>query len=426
MPTLIERIQKAWNAFRNKDPTSYGYSLYGSSSYYRPDRKRLSPGSERSIITPILNRIAVDAAAIDIRHVRLDDQKRYKEDIEDSLNDLLTLEANIDQTAREFRKDIFESLLDEGYIAVCPIDADVNMSTMTIDNFGSARVGKILNWYPQHVDVELYNEATGRRETTKLPKSLCLILQNPFYETMNAPNSLMARLRRKMALLDQIDERNASGKLDMIIQLPYSTRHATQQERAEERRKEIEVQLSGSKYGIAYIDASEKVIQLNRSLDNNLQAQIDVLTKQLQDQLGVSAEILNGSADESAELNYTNNILEPLVSALVDEIKRKWLTKNARTRGESIMFFKDPFRLVPISKIAEIADTLTRNAIVSSNEMRGIVGFKPSDQADADKLINKNINQPIDPSTGELVVDEEGDSPAGNPEYADIPDEYYK
>ena len=426
MPTLVERIQKAWNAFRNKDPTPNNYLYYGSSSYYRPDRKRLKPGSERSIITPILNRIAVDAAAIDIRHVRLDEQKRYKEDIEDSLNDLLTLEANIDQTAREFRKDIYTSLLDEGYIAVCPIDADVNMQTMSINEIGSARVGRILNWYPQHIDVELYNEQTGQRETTKLPKALCLILQNPFYETMNAPNSLMARLRRKMALLDQIDERNASGKLDMIIQLPYSTRHATQQERAEERRKDIEVQLAGSKYGIAYIDASEKVIQLNRSLDNNLQGQIDALTKQLQDQLGVSAEILNGSADESAELNYTNNILEPLVSTLVDEIKRKWLTKTARSRRESIMFFRDPFRLVPISKIAEIADTLTRNAIVSSNEMRGIIGFKPSDQPDADALINKNLNQPIDPATGNMTVAEMNENPEGNPEYADIPDEYYQ
>lgn len=425
MPTLIERIQKAWNAFRNKDPTSEKYLYYGSSTYYRPDRRRMMPGSERSIITPILNRIAVDAAAVSVRHVRLDDQKRYKEDIEDSLNDLLTLEANIDQTARDFRKDIFTSLLDEGYIAVCPIDADVNMSTWTIDEIQSARVGRILNWYPKYVDVELYNEATGQKETTKLPKSLCLILQNPFYETMNAPNSLMMRLRKKMALLDQIDEQTASGKLDMIIQLPYSTRHATQQERAEERRKEIEVQLSGSKYGIGYIDANEKVIQLNRSLDNNLQAQIDALNKQLMDQIGISPEILNGSADESTERNYTNNILEPLVSTLVDEIKRKWLTKNARSRGESIMFFTDPFRLVPISGIAEIADTLTRNAIISSNEMRGIIGFKPSDQPDADVLVNKNLNQPIDPKTGEMVVAEDT-PPEGNPEYADIPDEYYQ
>ena len=423
MPNIIERIQKAWNAFRNKDPTPSTFSYYGSGSYYRPDRRTFRPGSERSIITPILNRIAVDCAAVDIRHVKLDDQKRYKEDIEGPLNDLFTLEANIDQTAREFKKDIYASLLDEGYIAVCPIDADVNFSTMTVNNIASARVGKILNWYPKHIDVELYNEETGRRENTRMEKSLCLILQNPFYETMNAPNSLMARLRRKMALLDEIDERNASGKLDMIIQLPYSTRHATQQERAEERRRDIEVQLSGSKYGIAYIDASERVIQLNRSLDNNLQEQIENLTKQLQDQIGVSAEILNGSADEKAETNYINNIIEPLVSTLVDEIKRKWLTKTARTQKQSIMFFDDPFKLIPVSDLAQIADTLTRNAIISSNEMRGIIGFKPSDQADADALVNKNINQPIDPMTGDPVVAE---TPEGNPEYADIPDEYYK
>ena len=420
MPNIIERIQKAWNAFRNKDPTPSTFSYYGSSSYYRPDRRTFRPGSERSIITPILNRIAVDCASIDIRHVRLDDKKRYQEDIEGPLNDLFTLEANIDQTAREFKKDIYASLLDEGYIAVCPIDADVNLSTMTVNNIASARVGKILNWYPRHIDVELYNEEIGRRETTRMEKSLCLILQNPFYETMNAPNSLMARLRRKMALLDEIDERNASGKLDMIIQLPYSTRHATQQERAEERRRDIEVQLSGSKYGIAYIDASERVIQLNRSLDNNLQEQIENLTKQLQDQIGVSAEILNGSADEKAETNYINNIIEPLVSTLVDEIKRKWLTKTARSQKQSIMFFDDPFRLIPVSDLAQIADTLTRNAIISSNEMRGIIGFKPSDQADADALINKNINQPINPLTGKPVA---VDSPEGNPEYVDVPDE---
>ena len=420
MPNIIERIQKAWNAFRNKDPTPSTFSYYRSISYYRPDRRTFRPGSERSIITPILNRIAVDCASIDIRHVRLDDKKRYQEDIEGPLNDLFTLEANIDQTAREFKKDIYASLLDEGYIAVCPIDADVNFSSMTVNNIASARVGKILNWYPKHIDVELYNEETGRRENTRMEKSLCLILQNPFYETMNAPNSLMARLRRKMALLDEIDERNASGKLDMIIQLPYSTRHATQQERAEERRRDIEVQLSGSKYGIAYIDASERVIQLNRSLDNNLQEQIENLTKQLQDQIGVSAEILNGSADEKAETNYINNIIEPLVSTLVDEIKRKWLTKTARSQKQSIMFFDDPFRLIPVSDLAQIADTLTRNAIISSNEMRGIIGFKPSDQADADALINKNINQPINPLTGKPVA---VDSPEGNPEYVDVPDE---
>lgn len=396
MPTLGERIQKAWNAFRNKDPTydykqPYTYFSYGSS--YRPDRKRLSPGSERSIITPILTRIAVDAAAINVRHVKLDEQKRYKEDVDDSINDILVLEANIDQTAREFRKDFFMSLLDEGYAAICPIDADVNRSSMTINEIASARIGKIVQWYPKDIDVELYNEETGQREVTRLPKSLCGIVQNPFYEIMNAPNSLMTRLRRKLALLDKIDEETASGKLDMIIQLPYSTRHATNQERAEQRKKDIEMQLNGSRYGIAYIDATEKVIQLSKSLDNNLQTQIESLHKQLHDQLGLSPEILNGSASETAQLNYTNNILEPLVSAFTDELKRKWLTKTARTQGHSIQFFRDPFRLVPVDKIAELGDRMLRNQILTANEMRGILGFKPSDQETADLLQNPNMPQ---------------------------------
>ena len=394
MPSLTERIQKAWNAFRNKDPTQ-GINqqpyYYGYSTSYRPDRKRLTPGSERSIITPILTRIAVDAAAIDVRHVRLDDEGRYKEDIDSSLNDILELEANVDQTAREFRKDVFSSLLDEGYVAICPINAQVNYETMSVSEIASARVGRIVQWYPKDIDVELYNDDTGRKETVRMPKALCCILQNPFYEIMNAPNSLMQRLRHKLALLDKIDEESASGKLDMIIQLPYSTRHETNQARAEQRKKDIEMQLNGSKYGIAYIDASEKVIQLSKSLDNTLQSQIESLQKQLQDQLGVSAEILNGSASESAELNYTNNILEPLVSALTDEMRRKWLTKTARTQGQSIMFFRNPFRLVPVNQIADLGDKLIRNEILTPNEMRGILGFKPSSQEGADILRNPNM-----------------------------------
>ena len=394
MPTLTERIQKAWNAFRNKDPTETVIQqpyYYGYGSSYRPDRKRLSPGSERSIITPILTRIAVDAAAIEVRHVRLDEEKRYREEINSALNELLVTQANIDQTAREFRKDVYASLLDEGYIAVCPIDAEVNFDTMTVKEIETARVGRIVQWYPKDIDVELYNENTGEKETVRLPKALCCILQNPFYEIMNAPNSLMQRLRRKLALLDKIDEETASGKLDMIIQLPYSTRHETNQARAEQRKKDIEMQLNGSRYGIAYIDASEKVIQLSKSLDNNLQGQIESLQKQLQDQLGVSAEILNGSASESAELNYTNNILEPLVSAFTDELRRKWLTKTARTQGQSIMFFRNPFRLVPVNQIADLGDKLIRNEILTPNEMRGILGFKPSDQEGADMLRNPNM-----------------------------------
>ena len=394
MPTLLERIQKGWNAFRNKDPTdkpNRHVFTYGYSGSYRPDRRRPILGGERSIISQIQNRIAVDAATVDIRHVKLDEYERYKEDVKDELNDLLTLEANIDQTARAFRQDVFASLLDEGYIAICPIEADVNYSTMTINKIKSARVGKIKTWYPKHIDIEVYNEETAQHEVIKMPKSLCVILQNPFYEIMNAPNSLMARLRRKLALLDQIDERTASGKLDMIIQLPYSTRHETMQARAEERRKELEVQLSGSRYGIGYIDASEKVIQLGRSLDNTLQAQIDALTKQLHDELGVSPDILNGNANEMMKLNYTNNIIEPIVSTFVDEANRKWITKTARTKGHAIRSFMNAFRVVPPTEVAKLGDTLLRNQILTANEMRGILGFKPSDQAGADTLMNPNM-----------------------------------
>lgn len=420
MPTLTERIQKAWNAFRNKDPTpQQTYTYFGYSSSMRPDRLRHTPGNERSIITPILNRISVDAAAIDIRHVRLDKQKRYKDDIEDSLNDVFTLEANIDQTARDFRKDVYYSLLEEGSIAICPIDADVNSDTWTVDRFGSVRVGKIVGWYPTEIEVELYNEKTGQRENTRLPKQICAILQNPFYETMNAPNSLLARLRRKLALLDKADEESASGKLDMIIQLPYSTRHETNQQRAEQRKKDIEMQLNGSKYGIAYIDASEKIIQLNKSLDNKLQEEIANLQKQLMDQLGLCPELLNGTADEKTKLNYTNDILEPIVSTFVDEAKRKWLTKNARSRGESILFFRNPFRLVPVDKVADLGDKMLRNQILTANEMRGILGFKPSPQEGADMLLNPNMPQDMSING---ILPEDGTVPEDSNEYTDADD----
>ena len=418
MPTLTERIQKAWNAFRNKDPTPERYG-YGYSSYYRPDRRRPTLGTERTIIAPLLNRIAVEAAKVDIRHVRLDKEERYLEDIKDELNDILTLQANIDQTAREFRQDVYASMLDEGFIAVCPITADVNYTTMTVNKIKSARVGKIKQWYPKEVDVELYNEDTGQKETVRFAKSLCVILQNPFYDIMNAPNSLMARLRRKLALIDKADDHAASGKLDMIIQLPYATRHATQQERAEQRQKDIEMQLSGTRYGIAYIDSSERVIQLSRPLDNNLQAQAESLQKQLYDQIGVSPEILNGNANETTEMNFSNNIIEPLISAFADELKRKWLTQTARSQGQSILFFKDPFRLVPVSNIADIGDRLIRNEILTANEMRGILGFKPSQQESADQL--RNPNMPID-MTGAYA---EGETvPEGTVEFSGGQEEY--
>lgn len=407
MPSLGERIQKAWNAFRNKDPTvnRRDYTYYSYNTSYRPDQRPMKSGGERSIIAPILNRIAVDCAAIDIRHVMLDKFDRYKEDVKDELNNILTLEANIDQSAREFKQDVYMSMLDEGYVAVCPITADVNYTTLAVNRIKTARVGKILSWYPQEIDVELYNEETGKKETVRMPKKFCLIVQNPFYAIMNAPNSVMARLRKKLALLDKQDEKSASGKLDMIIQLPYSTRHETQQQRAKERQHDLEVQLNNSKYGIGYIDASEKIIQLGRPIDSNLQAQIDSLTKQLHDQLGVSPEILNGNANEMAKLNYVTNILEPIVTKFVDEMKRKWLTPTARTQGHSIMSFHNPFRLVPVTQVAGLGDTLLRNTILTPNEMRGILGFKPSEQEGADELSNPNM--PVDMQGGGEEYEEE-------------------
>ena len=407
MPSLGERIQKAWNAFRNKDPTvnRRDYTYYSYNTSYRPDQRPMKSGGERSIIAPILNRIAVDCAAIDIRHVMLDKFDRYKEDVKDELNNLLTLEANIDQSAREFKQDVYMSMLDEGYVAVCPITADVNYTTLAVNRIKTARVGKILSWYPQEIDVELYNEETGKKETVRMSKKFCLIVQNPFYAIMNAPNSVMARLRKKLALLDKQDEKSASGKLDMIIQLPYSTRHETQQQRAKERQHDLEVQLNNSKYGIGYIDASEKIIQLGRPIDSNLQAQIDSLTKQLHDQLGVSPEILNGNANEMAKLNYVTNILEPIVTKFVDEMKRKWLTPTARTQGHSIMSFHNPFRLVPVTQVAGLGDTLLRNTILTPNEMRGILGFKPSEQEGADELSNPNM--PVDMQGGGEEYEEE-------------------
>lgn len=422
MPSFGERIQKAWNAFRNKDPTedrSGSIFYYGPGSSYKPDRRRFKPGSERSIIAPILNRISVDASAIELKHVRLDEEDRYKSDLDTPLNEILTIEANIDQTARAFRQDIYSSLLDEGYIAVCPITADINVTNDTVTDIYSARVGKITQWFPRHIEVELYDDVTGQRRTRKFPKTMCLVLQNPFYEIMNAPNSLLQRLRRKLAMLDALDDRNASGKLDLIIQLPYSTRTSARKEQAQERKEDIEMQLAGSKYGIAYIDSSERVIQLNRSLDNNLMPQIENLTKQLQDQLGISAEILNGSADDVTKQNYINDIIEPLVSVLVDEMKRKWISKAARAKGQSIMFFKDPFRLMPVSKIADMADKFTRNEIMSSNEFRVKCGLKPSDQPGADELRNKNLNQ----SNQQLMDKYEGGVDSSGTDSSGVPDE---
>lgn len=394
MPTILERAQRAWDALRGKDSSSEGSVFYyGSSSSYRPDRHRYSRSTERSIMAPLLNRIAVDAAAVSIRHVKKDNKGRYVADVEDSLNDVFNLSANIDQTGRAFLKDVYSSLLDEGVIAIVPVIGDVNFETDSIRRVADVRVGKVTNWFPRHVEVEIYNDRTGQHDRVTISKNLVAICENPFYAIMNEPNSVAQRLRRKLALLDQMDEKTASGKLDLIIQLPYTTRSDTRKKQAEERKREIEVQLAGSKYGVAYTDASEKIIQLNRSLDNNLVPQIERLEKQLMDQLGIGEEILSSKADEQQLLNYTNNIIEPIVSAVVDEVRRKFITQNARTRGETVMFFRDPFRLTPVGKIAEIAGTFRQAEILSSNELRAVLGYEPSDDPDAERLANPNINQ---------------------------------
>lgn len=392
MPSIIERLQHAWNAFNNKDPTNRSAIYYGGTTY-RPDRIRYTRGNDKSMFAPILNRMATDAANIDIKHVRLDDQGRFKEEIDSGLNEALNVEANIDQTGRAFRQDVYASLLDEGSIAIVPTEGDVNWSTGIVTKVETLRVAKIIEWFPRHIKVEVYNDMTGKKEQLRYPKSMCAILENPFYPIMNEPNSTLQRLKRKLLLLDQLDEKSASGKLDVIIQLPYSTRSEARKQQAENRRHELEVQLSNSKYGVAYTDASEHIIQLNRSLENNLIPQIKDLTEQLYTQIGVPKEILDGSATEQQQLNYLNNIIEPLVSTVVNEIKRKFLTRTARTQRQSILFFRDPFKLVPVSNVADIADKFTRNEILSSNEVRGIIGFKPSTQEGADELRNKNLNQ---------------------------------
>lgn len=399
MPSFTERVKSGWNAFfNNRDPTPYNYPVpriyeeIGSGNSYRPDRLRLTRGNERSFITAILNRLAVDIASIDIRHVRLDENDRYTETINDELNDIFNLSANLDQTGYAFRLDAILSLFDEGCIAIVPTDTDVDPATNSFTVL-TARVGQIVEWFPKHVRVRLYNESTGQKQDVIVRKDICCIVENPFYAVMNEPNSTFKRLVRKLNLLDVLDGQASSGKLDLIIQLPYVIKSDARRQQAEARRKDIEVQLSSSKYGIAYTDGTEKITQLNRSLENNILPQIEYLTKQLMSQIGMTEEIMNGSADEGTMLNYYNRICEPVLSAFIAEFKRKWLTKTARSQGQSILYFRDPFKLVPVQQIADFADKFTRNEILSSNEVRGIVGFKPSDQEGADDLRNKNLNQ---------------------------------
>jgi hypothetical protein len=394
--TLGSRIKNAWNAFKNEEPQAYDYQNLGSISSYRPDRPRLTLGNERSIINSIYNRISIDVAAISIRHARINENGNYMEDIDSGLNNVLTTEANIDQTGRAFVQDMVLTLCDEGCIAVVPIDTSMDPNKTDSYNILSMRVGKILAWYPAHVKVRLYNERTGKKEDLTLPKSQVAIIENPLYSIMNEPNSTAKRLIRKLNLLDAIDEQSGSSKLDLIIQVPYAVKTPAQRKLAEQRKKDIEDQLYNSKYGIVYTDATEHVTQLNRAAENNLMSQIQYLTNMLYSQLGVTEAIINGTATEQEMLNYHNRTIEPILSAITDEFKRKFLTKTARTQGQTIFFFKDPFKLVPTSQIADISDKLTRNEILSSNEVRAIIGYKPSSDPAADELRNKNLNQSTD------------------------------
>lgn len=410
--TFGSRLKNAWNAFLSRDPTDdfkMEYDDIGVGSYYRPDRFRYSGRNERSIVTSIYNRIALDVAAIDIRHVRLDENDRYIKTIDSPLNNCLSLEANIDQTGRAFIQDVAASLMDEGCIAIVPTDTDRDPKEGTFEIY-EMRTGKIKQWYPTSVRIEVYNERTGKKqEIVMLKKDVCIV-ENPLYSVMNEPNSTLQRLIRKLVLLDMVDERNNSGKLDLIFQLPYTIRTNLKRDQANQRRQDIEDQLVGSKYGIAYIDAAEHVTQLNRPAENNLMAQVEYLTSMLYSQLGLTQEILNGTANEETMLNYYNRTIEPIISAITDEMRRKFLTQTARTQKQSIKFFRDPFKLVPVSQISEIADKFTRNEIMTSNEIRQIVGMKPADDPNADVLRNKNLsvsNEQLKSENEEKPIEEE-------------------
>ena len=384
------RLKHAWNAFRNRDPTTYNY---GESYHYRPDRPRLTRGNERSIVTSIFNRIALDVSNVEIKHCRLDKNGRFIEEIDSGLNNCLNLEANLDQTGQAFIQDVVISMFDEGCIAVVPTETSLDPKVTKSYDIFSMRTGKIVEWYPDKVKVRLYNDRTGKKEDLVFPKFMVGIIENPLYAVINEPNSTMQRLVRKLALLDVTDEQTASGKLDLIIQLPYVIKTKARRDQAEDRRKEIEEQLANSKYGIAYTDGTERITQLNRSVENNLMKQVEYLTSMLFSQLGITQSILDGTADEKTMLNYMNRTVEPIVSAITNELKRKFLTKTARSQLQSISYFRDPFKLVPVNDIAEIADKFTRNEILTSNEIRQIIGMRPSSDPKADMLINSNINQ---------------------------------
>ena len=389
---FVDRLKHSWNAFMNRDPT-YNRPI-GPSYSYRPDRPRFSRGNERSIVTSVYNRIALDAASITIQHCKLDENGRFISMVNSGLNGCLTLEANLDQSARAYVQDIVMSMFDEGAVAIVPVDTDLNPEITGGYDILSMRTGKIVDWYPEHVKVRVYNEKTGQKQEVILPKRTVGIVENPFFAVVNEPNATVQRLIRKLNLLDAIDEQSGSGKLDLIIQLPYVIKTQARRDQAEMRRKEIENQLAGSKYGIAYADGTERITQLNRPVENNLLKQIEYLTNLMFSQLGITQSILDGTADEKTMQNYYTRTIEPIVAAIVDEMRRKFLTKTARTQNHSISYFRDPFKLVPLTSMSDLANTLTRNGILTSNEFRQIMGMKPSTDPQADQLINSNIKQP--------------------------------
>lgn len=426
MSKFSDRLQHAWNAFMNKDPTYIPFKEMGSSYSYRPDRIRFSRGNEKTVVTSVYNRISMDCAAIEIKHVRLDYNKRYVEDIDSGLNNCLTLEANIDQTGRAFIQDVVQSMLDEGTVAIVPVDTNIDIRNNNSFDIETLRTGKITEWFPKHVRVNLYNDRTGQKEDVILPKDKVAIIENPLYSIINEPNSTMQRLIRKLSLLDIVDEQQGAGKLDLIIQLPYIIKTEARQKQAETRRKSIEDQLANSKYGIAYTDGTEHITQLNRSVDNQLQNQVEYLTNLLYSQLGLTTTIMDGTANAETMTNYYNRTIEPILSAISTELKRKFLTKTARTQGQSIEFFRDPFKLAPVNQIADMADKFTRNEIMTSNEFRQIVGLKPAQDPGADELRNKNITQSNDEKAvteDNIPVDEVEEAQGINPEYDGVPPE---
>lgn len=405
--SFSSRLKHAWNAFMSREPPSdsliTSYVDLGCGYSTRPDRPKLTRGNEKSIVNSIYNRIAIDCSSVNISHARLDENGRFLAEIKSGLNNCLTLEANKDQTSRAFIQDIVMSMFDEGCVAIIPVDTSTSPIKNGSYDIQTLRTGRILQWYPDYIQVRVYNDRQGKFEDIKVPKNITAIVENPLYSIMNEPNSTLQRLIRKLNLLDSIDEQSGAGKLDLLIQMPYVIKSEARREQAEKRRKDIENQLANTKYGIAYTDGTEKITQINRPVENHLMEQIEYLTKMLYSQLGITETIMDGTADERTMLNYNSRTVEPVISAIVDEMKRKFLTKTARAQGQSIVFFKDPFRLVPVSQIADIADKFTRNEIMTSNEVRQIVGYKPVDNAKADELINKNMPQQEEPEYEETV-----------------------